>query len=268
MQASIPLRELQSVFKNYLLNEQGLNEQAGIESHIVSSDGLSNDVRLAIYANAYVARLVEVLEKDFTALHAVLGEEAFSELAQEYIRQHPSSTPSLRWFGRHMTAFLQAHKQYQQRQDLIELALFEWSFVDAFDAADMPVINAQDMAQVPPDRWPVLNFEFHPSLQTFEYRWNIIPVWQALQENETIPEPCTLDAEQTCLVWREELKTRYRTMDPEETVALSCARDGNSFAQICEVLLDYVDDESQVALRAASLLKGWIEAGMVCGLKY
>ena len=261
--SAIPLQDLQVVFKNYLLHQQ-----PDIGAHIVSSESLANDVRLAIYANAYVARLIEVLEKDFTALYAVLGEEVFSELAQEYIRQHPSTTPSLRWFGRYMVEFLNEHEQYQQRQDLIELAVLEWSFVDAFDAADVPVITLQDMAQVPPESWPVLCFTFHPSVQTFDYQWNIIPVWQAIQQQEDIPAPQQLPQPQACLIWREDLKTRYRTLEDDEAAALSCAREGGSFAQICEALIDYVEDESQIALRAASLLKGWIEGGMVRDLNY
>ena len=260
---AISLQQLQSVFKNYLMN----NDTA-IAPHIVSSESLGNDLRLAIYANAYVARLIEVLENDFTALQAVLEEDEFYDLAQAYIQQHPSTTPSLRWFGRYMAEFLSQHEQYQQRQDLIELAVFEWSFVDAFDAADVPVITLQDMAQVPPESWPVLCFTFHPSVQTFDYQWNIIPVWQAIQQQEDIPAPQQLPQPQTCIIWRDNLKTRYRTLEDDEAAVLSCAREGSSFAQICESLIDYVEDESQIALRAASLLKGWIEVGMVRDLNY
>ena len=260
---AIPLQELQSAFKNYLLHQH-----TAIAPHIVSSESLGNDVRLAIYANAYVARLIEVLEKDFTALHAVLGDEDFSALAQEYIEQYPSTTPSLRWFGRHMAAFLRRHDRYQQRPDLIELAVFEWSFVDAFDAADVPTITAQEVALVPAESWPALCLELHPAVQMFDYQWNIIPVWQAIQQQETIPAPQQLPQPQTCLIWRDQLSTRYRTVETDEADALACTREGGSFAQICETLVGYVEDESHVAMRAASLLKGWVESGLISALRY
>lgn len=257
------LQMLQTSFMDYLLHEQD-----AIVSHIDSTASLSSDVRLAIYGNGYFARLIEVLEKDFTALFAVLGEEAFSRLAVAYINAHPSTNPSLRLFGQHMTDFLEQHAGLDNRDYLVELARLEWCFTDAFDAADVPVATEVDAASVPPEEWPVLSMIFHPSIQLFDYRWNILPTWQALREEEPLPAPQQLPAQYTGLVWREELMTRYRTLEPDEAAVLPVVMQGGNFSDLCEVLVPWCEDVDAIPMQAATLLKTWLNSGMVSELQF
>ena len=73
---------------------------------------------------------------------------------------------------------------------------------------------------------------------------------------------------QVCLVWRHELMTQYRVLDADEAAALEAARGGTDFAGLCELLLEWQDDDTQVAVRAVSLLKGWLAAGLITALDY
>ena len=252
------LLDIQQKFKHYLTQQQ-----TAIVQHIVSTDDLSNDERLAIYGNAYTARLIEVLQKDYSAILAILGEAQFQDLALAYIDRHPSTHPSLRFFGKAMSDFLQTHPDYTGYPYLSELAQFEWGFTDAFDARDVDTKSESDAAQVPPEAWPVLEFMFHPSLQLIPYRWNILPIWQAMQEQVDIPEPVLLGDSELCLIWRQELKTQYRTLDEDEKQLLPAAMNGANFSDLCELLAETVDVAEQVPMRAASLLKSWLAAGLI-----
>ena len=235
--------------------------------HIVS-DELSSEFRLGIYANAYVARLLEVLENDYPVIRMLLGEDAFYELAQTYIRHYPSTYTSLRWFGQHLVEFLQEVAAYHKTPWLAEMAEFEWTLVDAFNASDQRSITEHDIAQVPPDQWSNLSFIFHSAVFSVTYQWNILPIWQAHKAGNPLPEPYPLTQTETCLIWRENLKTLFRTLESDEAHMFATALQGANFSQLCEQLSQCIDDAEQIPLRAVSLLKTWLSQGLIADLKY
>jgi len=258
----LSLSKLQSEFKQYLMLQSG-----HISAHIDSSEELSNDFRLAIYANAYRMRLIETLEKDYPAVLYLLGEDVFAQTALAYITAHPSKHPSLRWFGQNFSGFVGQDEQLASMPYICELAKLEWLLVEAFDAKDVYQCQESDVANVPPEAWPSLVLHFHPSVHVFQYHWNIIPIWQA-EQNETIPPtPVRLDSQEVCLVWRQDLKTRYRTLEADEALVLEPMAEGADFSDMCALLSTFVAAED-VALKAAGLLKSWINAGLISELTW
>jgi hypothetical protein len=67
-------------------------------------------------------------------------------------------------------------------------------------------------------------------------------------------------------MWRDELMTQYRSLEADEAVALSAAHAGANFTEICSALATEIGDQEQVPMKAASLLKGWLAAGMLTRL--
>ncbi len=218
--------------------------------------------RLAIYARAYRSRLVEVLDADYPALHLLAGDEGFSEIAHAYIEAHPSQHPNARWFGRHMPAFLSSDARYAASPVLAEMAEFEWAMSLAFDAADEPVMTLSDLAALPPDDWPGLRLRLHPSLQMCELKWNVPPFWRADQQAAEPPVLVESKLAVPWVVWRRELTTYYRFVEPDEAVLLRAVAEGATFAQLCDRLQRWHDSEA-VPLRAMELLKRWIGEGLV-----
>ncbi|WP_455201046.1 HvfC/BufC N-terminal domain-containing protein [Kaarinaea lacus] len=257
------LKDLQSAFKRHLMERD-----PAIVDLIAGSDGLGADVRLAIYGNAYYARLIESLEQDYEAVHVMLGDEEFTRLCTQYIDTYPSKFPSLRWFGQYMAQFLAEHKPYNDHPYLQELAVFEWTFIEAFDAENASVMTEADAAQVPADKWPELRIKLHPSVRWFDYEWNILPVWKAATSDEPVPELKKLEHKESCVVWRQELMTQYRTMDADEVVLLRGVDDNDNFSQLCERLTDMGIEAELVPMRAATILKTWITYGMVSSLEF
>jgi len=218
-------------------------------------------VQLAVYAHAYRARLHETLESDFPALAAILGADGFAGLADRYIDAHPSGGYSLRSFGARLPDYLAAHPPGGPAGPLPELARFEWALAEAFDAADDPVATEQAVASLPPDDWPDLTLVFHASLHRLDFSWNVPALWKALTGDEP-PSACREPQPVAWLVWRQALITRFRSLAPEEALALDTARRGADFGELCEALTTVVAP-AQVPLRAASMLKGWMGAGLV-----
>ena len=244
----------------------------------VSASGrAAPETQLSIYSHAYRARLKEVLANDFPAMLLAIGDDHFDQLADDYIDAHPSHYFSLRDFGRDLPGFLanliqqqdqNIHRdiQWQELPWLYELGLFEWTLGQAFDTADDTLFTEQDMAVIPPEDWPELRFSFHPSVQRLDLEWNIPEMWQALTDDEPTEVTALRDIASPWLVWREQLVTRFRSLQTDEQLALDTLRAGRSFDEACEALATIMTDDD-VPLRAATLLKGWITQGLISGIR-
>ncbi|MGH8672481.1 MAG: HvfC/BufC family peptide modification chaperone, partial [Burkholderiales bacterium] len=162
------LREIQQDFAAYLRS----NVDAVVGS-ITDSATVPAAQRLAIYHNAYRARLVEALQADFPALCAYLGDAQFEQLGHGFIDTHPSRHFSLRWFGARLADFLRANPPYREHPCLAELAQFEWAMTLCFDACDDPVVSVEQVAALPPDHWPDMRLLPHASLRRMDVFWSV-----------------------------------------------------------------------------------------------
>jgi hypothetical protein len=254
------LTTLQGSFQQYLLTLGGdMAEQ-------VVSDALDAATRLRIYADAYRLRLLEALETDFVALRAALGCEEFDRMGRAYIDANPSDHYSVRYFGRHLSRFLAETEPYRGQPVLADIARFEWAMTDAFDAPDAEVATVADMATVPPQDWPNLYLALHPSLQRIELQSNASAIWHAADQDEPLPEPQQTEYPVGWMVWRQGLQIYFRSLSVDQAWMLDALRAGQSFAEVCEGLTEWIDAQ-HVALHAAGLLKQWLEDGLISAIR-
>jgi hypothetical protein len=249
------LAEVQRCFQRNVLR----GDQA-VLGLVADSEDIRAATRLAIYCDGYRLRLIEALASDLPRLQQLLGEREFATIAQHYIDAHPSSFRSIRWFGDQLATVLE-HSHASQPW-LAELARWEWAIAAAFDAADAQAITEDALAAIAPGAWPSLRLEFVPSLQRLQMRTNAPALFKALSEDLPAPDPLVLPREQPWLIWRQALKTQYRSLDAAEATALDAMRGGRTFEHMCELLCEWHEPEA-VPLIAAGMLKQWITDGML-----
>ena len=257
------LRELQLRFQNYLTD--GVDD---IEQDIVSTADALAEHRLGTYYNAYRIRLIDCLAVDYSALEKYLGREAFENMALDYLQHYPSTHPSVRWFGRNLPTYLQQHDIGDPAEFVQEMASYEWAHTTVFDAADSAqLFQLEDMAQVPAEAWPRLRFEFQPAMAWLDLYWNVPLLKTALDDATELPPQQRADYPQRWLLWRQDMKTHWRSLEVHEAWAIEQAVNGANFAEICEGLLEWID-ESQVALVRAGFLKQWVNDKLIASLKH
>ncbi len=120
------LTDWQLAFEQHLL-AQTPDANSGFAATLLGGPTLDVDTGLAIYHNAYIARLQEVLRHDFSAILYWLGDDEFAALTHAYVRRYPSAHYSLRWFGERLPAFIHEHLVAEQSAPLAELAKLEWA---------------------------------------------------------------------------------------------------------------------------------------------
>ncbi|HYE48492.1 MAG TPA: DNA-binding domain-containing protein [Azospirillaceae bacterium] len=254
------LADLQAAFRAHLLDGD-----AAIAGAVLDGPAADRATLLGVYRHAYRARLVEVLEKDFPATLALVGEAEFAALAVRYVAAHPSRSFTVRWLGRHLPDFL---ADALPGGPAAEMAAFEWALGEAFDAADAEPLGIAEVAAVPPERWPGLRLRFVPSLRRLDLSWTVPQAWGAVTgdgpEAERVPVPWP-EGRLGWLVWRAGLDPMYRSLDAQEAAALDLMAAGGSFGDLCARLLEEVGDQAPIA--AAAHMREWVESGLVAGLE-
>ncbi len=284
------LANLQSDFQSFLLDGG-----KGMLDRVAGTPKVSAETRLAIYYDAYRLRLLEALTSNYPVLRAWIGDEGFESAGIAYLATHPSRHFSIRYFGHRLPEYLAATEPWKNRPYLADMASLEWALSEIFDAENDTVMGIEDMAKVPVKAWPTMCLQLHPAMRRLDLRWNVPLIWKAVNQHidaeksihscrgetsatpsagkaphgETaladVPAPQTGEYPRSWLIWRQDLRTYFRSLSVDAAWALDAAAAGENFAAICEGLCEWVDAQN-VALHAAGLMKQWIIDGIVSGI--
>jgi hypothetical protein len=222
----------------------------------------TRDNLLGIYRDAYVLRLIDVIGNDHERLRAYLGEERFGAMARAYIASCPSHHPNARWFSHRLPEFLKSSAPYSDEPVLGELAELERALNDAFDGVDAKVLQMADLAAIPAERWGRLSFTCHPTATSFEAFTNVAAIWSALKAGDGPPPAAPAREPMRILVWRNERTSLFRVLGAEEAMMWVETAKGASFGVLCQLLAAY-DDPLGAPARAAGIIKGWLDAGLL-----
>ena len=253
------LRELQETFQRGIL--------AGDDSILAEVNDSAKEQRkvlFGVYRNAYVARLAEILADDYAQLHAYLGDQAFAKLVKAYIDANPSDQRSARWFGRHLPDFVRESATYAKHPELAEIADLEKALADAFDGPDAAPLTIEALAALPPEAWPHLTLEPHPTAIRL-----------------TLQDQCRRDlvgaeggnrAAQANAVARAAshrgvaagVHGPLQAADRRGSHDVERGGKGVEFGVLCEMVATFAG-EDEAELRAATYLKGWVDMGMLAG---
>jgi hypothetical protein len=250
------LHEWQQHFQKAIVNAT-LSDELPLQSQ-----GLSPELSIGIYANAYRERLHEALRSNYPALHLLLGDDDFANLAYSFIDKHPSQATSIRWFGELIPHYLQNNEPYSSVPAFSELAQFEWALRHSVDAADATRIDGAYLQNLSTEEWLSLHCDLHPSLTILHFDWNVPQVWQALDEEQEPPPPTPLNC--YWFVYRgEDLMTQWRSAENHEAAAIQLWKQNKDFTAICELFAQHSDNSENPAVTAASYMRTWVEQGLL-----
>ena len=122
-------------------------------------------------------------------LHKLLGDETFAALGEMFVAAHPSVHRSIRWYGSELADFMSRCPPFSEQPILSEVARFEWTLAEVFDAPDAAALERSALQAIEPDAWAGIRFRFHPSVRRMSLAWNTVNVWQAVSRDEEPPQP-------------------------------------------------------------------------------
>jgi len=203
-------------------------------------------------------------------LARALGDEAFDALGRAYLDARPSRHPSIRWFGHELADFMAtAGEELVPHPSLVDFARMDWALRGAFDAAEAPLLDPATLAALSPDDWAELVLHLQPSVQRVTLAHAIEPAWRVLREwdpesgddQPELPEP--VPHEHVLLAWRQDLETRWRSLEPLEAALLDGVAAGLPFAQLCERAAEQLGDPEAAAPAVIGALQRWLADGLL-----
>jgi hypothetical protein len=219
------------------------------------------DWRLHIYAGMYEARTHDALIEDLGHTAQLIG-AAFPGVVKQYVAEVPSTHHSLARLGHGFSKWLREHPGLQFRADLADLAELEWARSEAFVAQDVAPESPESVQQMGPHRFTSAWMQFVPSFRMLELKYDVLPVWKALEDKAPVPEP--VEKTTWVVVWRKGHEVFHVAIADDEAQAVKAAQAGENVGQICERFAGRGDDAAHAAFQA---LGSWLNEGMIGAIR-
>jgi len=171
-----------------------------VEQVIVRSQAQTSIERLAVYGNAYYARLLECLRESFPVLAQAVGRETFDQFAFGYLQAHPSTSYTLGKLGERFDDYLHETRPDKAEAEagqigwpdlLIDLARLEWAIGEVFDGPGTerePPLDPAMLGAISPEQWPAARLVPTPCLRLMTFRFDVNDYFTAIRAEEQ-PEP-------------------------------------------------------------------------------
>ena len=241
----------------------------GVERVLRSGASLSASEGVEIYRRAYRSRLVECLDDDYPTLRYALGDEAFSSLARAYVVRHPSSSPNLNGFGRHMAAFCRTRPE-PWAAFAAELATLEWALVEVLHAPVAAPLPPDVLAALPPERWPGVRLRASRALRVLRFAYPVDAYLQAFREGRSPALPA--ESPSATAVYRQRPRLWRQALSPPMAELLEALIAGRPLGEALAAL------ERTLARAGAGgpvvagpeimqWFQAWVAAGFFAGLE-
>jgi hypothetical protein len=219
---------------------------------------------MAVYRNAYRARLLDVLADSYARTARLVGADAFHQAAAHHLIAHPPSAWTIDRAGEGFAdtcAELFAHDP-----DVAELAWLEWAMQSAFTAADEAPLThagfAAATAAFDAADWEQLVLVPIAGTALRPVTHDLPRLWRSLADESAQATVERLEARQWLLVWREGEEAVFALLPDHEGEALNAALEGETFGDICTRLAERLAPE-EAAAAAGAVLNHWLELGLI-----
>lgn len=238
-----------------------------IERFITKGPRMSASERFEIYCSGYHARLLECLLDDYPVLAAMLGEGPFESLCRAYFDRHPSTSPNLNGFGRHMPSFCRevdlGESFAAQRVFASELATLEWALVEVLHAECPPPLEVAALQSVPPDAWARARFIKSEGLRLFRFEYPVNAVFIANRIDEIVPEVPS-PSPNAVAVYRKDVQLWRMDLTPAMLDVLEPLLEGKNLGEALAAIEADEAEADVLAQTGANLMvwfREWVDAG-------
>lgn len=249
----LSLFDIQNHFKNSVIQQQNNR----LNQYIIENN-ISADQRLQIYRNNVFITLTETLQSIYPTIQKLVGEEFFSAIAYEYIKQHLPISGNLHDYGNYFAKFLFSFPHAQSLPYLPEVAQLEWAYHEVFHESNANTFDLKKLEAIPIEQHNHLKFKLNPASRLFTFDHPVLTIWQFCQQNSPTE---TLDINtdgEKILIIRRQLDVSFKKLTDGEFCLLSALNTGLILEQACAYTLQ-AEPEFNIPLK----LQEYILHGMI-----
>ncbi len=216
--------------------------------------------RFNVYRNNVMSSLVAALAAIYPAVQRIVGGDEFGALARAYIRATPPSSPLLFEYGRRFADFIEADEGARGDPALADVARIERAWLDAYHAADAPVLGADALAAVDSAALAGLRLHAHPAARIVRSRHAALDLFTRHRALAAAATPAPYVAQDT-LITRPEQEVIASRLPAGAATFLSALIDGAALGAAAEAA--WADEQAfDLELNLAGLLSAGVFTGI------
>ncbi len=214
--------------------------------------------RLSVYAEGYFFRILECLEKDFSKTRKALGAELFANIVADYLKAYPSKFTSIDEIGYKFASFISEYKEISEEW-IADLALCEWSWIEAFYAKSLPVKDADWRKEISSN--DDMYFKIHPSVHLIKSNWPLAQIIQTLDADEKFgPQKSYAEKSSGVVIYHNGDNVSWEELDPSLIDVLQSLKIGISLEESLERGQNLDSDA------VSKKFSHWVETGILYGV--
>ncbi|MGH8780512.1 HvfC/BufC family peptide modification chaperone [Paraburkholderia sp.] len=229
---------------------------------VVIASGKGVVKRYNVYRNNVTVSLIDALAAVYPAVQRITGVDFFRAMARFHVRATPPVSPLLFEYGRDFPAFIESYEYAQEMPWLADTARIERAWLDAYHAADMPVLAAEALGSIKPTSLAGLRFKPHPATRIIRSPYPAVAIF-AMNRNEGPVSPLRSSEPEDALVTRPEQDVTVSRLPPGGATFLIRLFSGATLGEAVTVAFD---DAPSFDLKAN--LAGMISAGVFTAIQH
>lgn len=213
----------------------------------------------AVYRNTVMKGWVDALQANYPAVCRLVGESFFRVAAAAHARAHPVADPRLWCYGAGYPDFLATYEPAAMLPYLPGVARLDRCWTEAHGAACAPLLEAQQIAGLPPERLAALTLRPHPAARWAWFAGQpVYTIWRRNREADDSEEALLWQGEGALLLRPGDAVT-WQPFDAAGCVFLDACAQGQPLGQAAGAALA-TDAQADIAALLATLLA----AGAFC----
>jgi hypothetical protein len=155
--------------------------------------------RYNVYRNNVIVSLIDALASIYPAVARITGSEFFRAMARFHIRATPPKSPVLSEYGYDFPSFIERYEYAQQMPWLVDVARIERAWLDAYHAADLPVLSADALANIGESALGGLRFVPHPAARVLRSAYPVVAIFVMNRQDGPVVPLESSEAEDTLI---------------------------------------------------------------------
>lgn len=214
---------------------------------IVDPQGRIAPKRFAVYRNNVTVSLIEALSAAFPRVLTMVGEDFFREMARQFVRVTPPSSPLIMEYGYEYPDFIAAFEPAKTVPFLSDIAHLDRAWLDSFHEGDASLLNANKFAGIGEDELAGAVFVPQPSFRVVKSQFPLVTLWNAAKSG-TPPVLANTPAPEWALVVRPEYEVDVISVSAAEGGFFFDLQSGANLGQAAE---NAMENDAQFDFAAA-----------------
>jgi len=211
--------------------------------------------RYNVYRNNVTVSLIDALAAIYPAVQRITGVAFFRAMARFYVRATPPVSPMLFEYGRDFPAFIESYEYAQGMPWLADTARIERAWLDAYHAADKPVLSAQQLADLPGKALAQARFCAHPATRVVRSIYPAVAIF-VMNKRDGPVSPLRSGAAEDALITRPEQDVMVSRLPAGGAVFVLALLEGMPLGMAANSAFEHAPDFDLQAALAQTLTAG------------